>query len=138
MSTTGLKEIDHTTNIWLKDLMEELDWDDRHRAYKALRAVLHALRDRLPPQTAVHLGSQLPMLVRGFYLECWRITDKPLRERSVEQFFADVTDEFEVHSADEAREVTYAVFDLLARHVSAGEIEDVKATLPKAIRKLWQ
>ena len=36
MHATGLKEFDHTihtTNIWLKDLMNELEWDDRHRAY---------------------------------------------------------------------------------------------------------
>jgi uncharacterized protein (DUF2267 family) len=32
---------------WLNELMAELGWDDRHRAYQALRAVLHALRDHL-------------------------------------------------------------------------------------------
>ena len=35
------------TQIWLKDLMSQLDWQDRpHKAYLALRTVLHALRDR--------------------------------------------------------------------------------------------
>ena len=37
----------HKTNTWLKDVMDELDWDAHERAYHALRAVLHALRDRL-------------------------------------------------------------------------------------------
>jgi len=37
-----------TTNIWLNDVLERLGWQDHHRAYHALRAVLHALRDRLP------------------------------------------------------------------------------------------
>ena len=47
MSATGLEVFDTTlqkTNSWLKELMEEMGWD-RHKAYQALRAVLHALRD---------------------------------------------------------------------------------------------
>jgi uncharacterized protein (DUF2267 family) len=46
MSQTGLTEFDNAvqkTNIWLKDLMELLRWKDRHRAYFALRVVLHTL-----------------------------------------------------------------------------------------------
>ncbi len=49
MSMTGLPVFDHTvheTNTWLHELMEELG-PDKQRAYSALRATLHALRDRL-------------------------------------------------------------------------------------------
>src|SRR3972149_5548702 len=54
------------TQVWLNDLMFELDWEDRpQKAYLALRTVLHALRDRLTVEEAVQLGAQLPMLVRG-------------------------------------------------------------------------
>jgi uncharacterized protein (DUF2267 family) len=45
--------------------MEAVSWDDKYRTYRLLRATLHALRDRLPAQEAVHLGAQLPMLIRG-------------------------------------------------------------------------
>jgi len=34
-------------HIWLNELAQELGVDDRQYAYRALRAVLHALRDRL-------------------------------------------------------------------------------------------
>ena len=50
MSATTIKAFDTTlqlTNAWLHELSEEMGTDDRHRAYHALRAVLHALRDRL-------------------------------------------------------------------------------------------
>jgi hypothetical protein len=46
MSTTGLEVLDttaHRTNRWLNDVMEALGTDDRHQAYLALRAALHAL-----------------------------------------------------------------------------------------------
>jgi uncharacterized protein (DUF2267 family) len=59
----------HKTNGWRKELLEELDWQDRHAAYLALRATLHALRDRLTVEEVAELGAQLPMLIRGFYYE---------------------------------------------------------------------
>ena len=43
MSTTGLQVFDatvHKTNVWLKDLMETLNWTDRHKAYRGLRATI--------------------------------------------------------------------------------------------------
>lgn len=58
------------------------DMAARYHAYNALRAVLHALRDRLPPDVAVHLGAQLPMLVRGIYYEGWYMAGKPTKERT--------------------------------------------------------
>jgi uncharacterized protein (DUF2267 family) len=51
MSTTGLPVFDTTlqkTNMWLHEIMDDLQWDNRHKAYQALRGVLHALRDHLP------------------------------------------------------------------------------------------
>ena len=80
MSTTGLPVFDTTvqeTNLWLKAVMDGLHTDDRHLAYLALRATLHALRDRLGPENAVHLAAQLPMLVRGLYYEGWRLAASP-------------------------------------------------------------
>ncbi len=49
----------HTTELWLRDLMEDLGWQDRGRAYRALQVVLHALRDRLPVEAVAALvGSE--------------------------------------------------------------------------------
>ena len=140
MSTTGLEAFDRTlqtTNIWLDDLLKELRWDDRHRAYHALRAVLHALRDRLPINEAVHLGAQLPMLVRGFYYDGWHPANKPLKERSRDEFLVHVTDAFLFDVEADSEQIARAVFQVIARHVTVGEIDDVKHSLPAGIRELW-
>jgi hypothetical protein len=82
MSTTGLPVFDTTvqeTNLWLKAIMESLHTDDRHLAYLSLRATLHALRDRLGSENAVHLAAQLPMLLRGLYYEGWRLAASQTR-----------------------------------------------------------
>ncbi len=89
MSAAHVPAIDHTvqeTNIWLKGIAKQLHFADEHHAYSALRAVLHALRDRLTPESAVHLGAQLPMLVRGIYYEGWHIAGKPTNDRSTQEF----------------------------------------------------
>jgi uncharacterized protein (DUF2267 family) len=56
----------HKTNEWLNDVMDALSSRDQHQAYAAMRATLHALRDRLTVEEVAQLGAQLPMLIRGF------------------------------------------------------------------------
>lgn len=140
MSMTGLSQFDqtiHLTNAWLNDLMETLDWEDRHRAYRGLRATLHALRDRLPPESVAHLAAQLPMLVRGFYYEGWSPGKHGDRDRTAQDFIAHVAKAFDQDpDADPAR-IVRAVFGLLSRHVSKGEVENVRSNLTDSIRSLW-
>lgn len=140
MSMTGLPVFDTTiqkTNLWLSELMEDMGWDNRQKAYQALRAVLHELRDHLPPAEVVHLSSQLPMLVRGIYFEGWRISPKPSRDHSAEGFLAAVADHFPKEPEVDAERIVRSVFSLLADHVPGGEIEKIIAVLPKQLRQFW-
>ncbi|GLQ56580.1 DUF2267 domain-containing protein [Devosia nitrariae] len=73
---SGHPSFNHTieeANIWLKAVAERLHFEDRRHAYSALRATLHALRDRLAPESAVHMSAQLPMLIRGLFFEGWKM-----------------------------------------------------------------
>lgn len=126
------------TQIWLNELMSELEWDDRpHKAYLALRTVLHALRDRLTIEEAIQLGAQLPMLVRGFYYEGWTLKGKPHKERHLDDFLDHVTKAFRDDVTVNPKRVVRAVFRVLTRHTSPGEIEDVKHVMPKVMQELW-
>jgi uncharacterized protein (DUF2267 family) len=127
----------HKTNIWLKHLMQLLATDDRHAAYLALRATLHALRDRLTVEEVAQLGAQLPMLIRGFYYEGWDPTGKPLKVRDREQFLARITRELRDGDRLPPERVATAVFTVLSARIAEGEIEDVKHMLPADIRDLW-
>lgn len=141
MSSTGLRAFDTTvekTHIWLKELLEDMGWgEDRQRAYMILRAVLHALRDRLTVDEAAHLGAQLPMLVRGFYYEGWSPSGKPLRQRSKEEFLGSVREGLTADPSLDAEQVTRAVFRLLDRRITGGEISDVRQAMPGDIQALW-
>ena len=139
MSTTGIEAFDstvQTTNNWLRDLKERLAWHDSQKAYHALRAVLHALRDRLPVENAASFAAQLPMLVRGFYYEGYHPSGKPLKERKKAEFLAHVHEAFRGDLSVDPEQVVRAVFSVLARDMTAGEIEGVKCVLPEEIREM--
>ena len=140
MSTTGLEVFDTTvqkTNSWLKDIMHEMDWQERRKAYQALRSTLHALRDRLTVDEVAQLAAQLPMLVRGFYYEGWDPTGKPLKVRDLEGFLATIALEFRGDDEVDPDQVARAVFTVLARRITQGELEDIEGLLPKEVRRLW-
>jgi len=140
MTQTSLAAFDstlQTTNIWLNDVLERLGWQDHHRAYHALRAVFHALRDRLPVEQAAALAAQLPMLVRGFYYEGWHPHGKPVKERHKEDFLAHVAEASRADPDVDPERVVRAVFRVLSKHVRGGEVESVKRSLPTEIRSLW-
>lgn len=140
MSQTGLDVFDSTlqkTSEWLKGLMEEMGWTDRHKAYLTLRAVLHALRDRLVVGEAADLGAQLPMLIRGFYYEGWRPAATPQKYRHKEDFLRHVAAALPNVEEFELEKSVSAVFKVLSSHVTEGEINQVRDQLPAEIRELW-
>jgi len=140
MTASGIAAFEstvHMTNRWLHEIMDLLQWDDRQKAYHALRVVLHTLRDRLPVDHAAALGAQLPMLIRGIYYEGWNPSKAPLKERKKMDFLDHIGAEFLYETDAEVEEVTRAVLSVLAKHISKGEVESVKLTLPHEIRDLW-
>jgi uncharacterized protein (DUF2267 family) len=139
-SATGVTVFDKTiekTNIWLARIQGTMVWEEPHKAYMALRGVLHALRDRLPPAEAVQLAAQLPMLIRGFFYEGWHPADKPQKYRHKNQFLHRVVEEAPWLREDEIERVVTAVFEILSSELGEGETTQARAALPPELRELW-
>ena len=138
--TTGVGAFDKTiekTNVWLAELEATMNWEDKSKAYTALRAVLHALRDRLPPDETVHLGAQLPMLIRGFFYEGWHPADKPLRYRHKGEFLERARKEAPWLHGEELELAVTTVFEILSRELGGEEPAQVRRLLPAELRELW-
>jgi uncharacterized protein (DUF2267 family) len=140
MSAVGLEGIDHAVqqaHIWINDVEKRMDWNNKPRAYRLLKACLHALRDHLPANEAVDLGAQLPTLIRGVYYDQWRPATTPVKDRHLESFLATIDKAFRDDPLDDTAEAAAAVFSLLSDRISAGEIADVRQELPAQLRLLW-
>ena len=138
--TTGLDVFDTTlqeTNLWLKDLMDYLCTDDKREAYRALRATLHALRDRIGPENAVHLGAQLPMLVRGLYYDGWKMDPEPTRERHKQDFLDHVQREARAPLDSDTEAAVRAVFKVLRDKLDPAETAKIAVLFPVELRNLW-
>jgi uncharacterized protein (DUF2267 family) len=137
--THELERYVDAANVWIDELVEllELEPSERRRAVHALRAGLHAIRDRLPAVEVVQLAAQLPLVIRGLYYERWRLANDPGAIRTREAMVGRVAAELEPDLHLDPVDVLRAVIHLLVEHVSPGEILDIVSTLPRPIAGLW-
>lgn len=123
------------TNLWLKDVAYGLRTPSRHKAYAALRSVLHALRACMPVDELAKFSAQLPLFVTGALFDGWKPRRKPVRLTRA-GFHEQVQRELR-GTGMEAPLAVRAVLLALARHVSAGEIRALQRILPREVRDLW-
>jgi len=138
MATTRVDVIDRSVekaHIWINDLAEELGTEDRHHAYRVLRAFLHALRDHLPVDEVAALAAQLPIFVRGVFYEGWEPSGTPERARDLDSFLAKIASEARIAGETEASFAATAANRVLSRHISAGEAGSVLHVLPQHLRE---
>jgi uncharacterized protein (DUF2267 family) len=140
MSANGLEVFDktlQTTHIWLDEVMAAIG-PDRKVAWKVLSTVLHKLRDRTPVDLAAHLGSQLPLLVRGVYYDQFQPARQPTACRSYEEFCDEVAEWLRDTRPIDPQLAVRTVFAVLSRHIPEGQISKVQDALPRDIRDAWR
>lgn len=139
-SASGLEVFDRslqTTHIWLNEIIDELG-PDKQVAWHALTAVLRTIRDRVQPELAVHLGAQLPLLIRGAYYDQYRLTWEPERTRSLDDFLDSVVDHMRgIGRPINPRAALHAVVRTLSRHISEGQVRKIVDAMPESVRRSW-
>jgi uncharacterized protein (DUF2267 family) len=139
MSNTGLDTFDKSvqqTNQILKDLELQLGWENRRdQTFDLLRISLQALRDRLPVNPAVHLGSELPMLMRGLYYEGWDPDKVPIKINK-ESFLENIRREFKYNSELNIEKLVNIALATTLQTVSDDTQQQIREVLPEGIAKL--
>lgn len=124
------------TNEILRDIEDYFNWTEKDRAYLALRAVLHTLRDRMTIEQVTGLGAQLPMLVRGFYFEGWKPSSAPLKMNK-DEFVGEVERQLDPFSYDQGtEELIKGVLTVIENHIDPAEMEKIKNAMPKDIKEM--
>ena len=132
------KSVVSNSELWIKDAADAIGTEDYRRALQAVRATLKTLRDRLPVDEAVNFGSQLPVLLSGYYYEGWKPANTPTKERSIEEFYDSVQKNIDqLGHPLKAEDIVKPIFSVLASRVSEGEIQDVIQMMPEEFRELW-
>jgi uncharacterized protein (DUF2267 family) len=117
------------------------DEENRDRAGRVVRSVLHALRNRLTVEESLQLLSQLPMAIKSVYVEGWKLHHDLRRIKTIEDFCEEVMKEDglavwrDFSSVSEAMDAIEAVMKTLADYVTAGELHDVIDLMPKEIKQ---
>lgn len=141
--STKIVSLDRAINNtvqWIEDIQKELDWESRENTYKATKAVLQALRDRLPIEEVVHLCANLPMIMKGMLMDGYDYKAKPEKVKTVEEFDLAIQQYYDgsrrdiVYSEDAAK----AVVTVFNRRMGGGEMQKVAAALPQLIRRLFE
>lgn len=127
------------THEWLHEIGNELGFDNERAAYAALRATLHAVRDRLPAELVAHLGAELPLLVRGIYYDGWHPSDARLKAAHDEDLLDSIGGELLGHDElEDVEAVAGAVLRVIERRVAPGQIAHVLDAMPENTRRLWR
>ncbi|MEO3777693.1 DUF2267 domain-containing protein [Micromonospora sp. B11E3] len=126
------------TNLILKDIEAAYGWpkSQRNQSYCALRTVLHLLRDRMPVQESVEFAAQLPVLVRGIYFDGWQPMDVPVKLNR-DDFLFEVRQRFPYDVEGGTERVVQVVLEALSRHVTPGQLADVKDNMPRDLAKIF-
>jgi len=123
---------------WLHDIGRGLGFENEHAAYAALRATLHALRDRLPVELVAHFGAGFPTMIRGIYYDGWHPSTTRLREAHAEDFRQSMQRELHGHrELQNTEQVAIAVMGVMSERMEAGQIDHIVDALPKQVRELW-
>jgi uncharacterized protein (DUF2267 family) len=116
--------------------------EDQNRVARTLRAVLHALRDRLTVPQSFHIIAQLPAFIKLYYIEDWKYPEKPVKYDSVEAFSKAVEKyqhrfgerDFSWNMSTE--EIIRIVINALRQYLDDGIMSNISAELPPPLQVL--
>ncbi len=116
----------------------------KEKAGRIIRAVFHALRNRISHEESFQLLAQLPMALKGAYVDGWKFEKDYLRITHLTDFLDEIRKEdgelagFDFGNDGTAKLAVIAVFKALSYFISEGELDDIFAALPKEIREFIQ
>jgi uncharacterized protein (DUF2267 family) len=132
-------------NAFLKNLATRLgNENNEDKAMRVLRSVFHVLRLRLTPEESMQMIAQLPMALKGLYVDGWKLHHKKSRMKTIEQFAVEVVIADreaalgDFYGEQEVFAAIRAVLETLADYVSPGEIEDMIKVMPADLKQVME
>jgi uncharacterized protein (DUF2267 family) len=128
-------------NEFVNSVAEDLDVP-KEKSGRIIRAIFHALRNRISHEESFQLIAQLPMALKGAYVDGWKFDKDFSRITHVNDFLDEIRKEdgelagYDFGNDTKAKHAVIIVFKALGRFVSEGEMQDIIAALPKELKLL--
>lgn len=132
-------------NEYLNELAADMGHpEEKGQTYILLRSVLHVLRDRITISESFHVLSQLPMFLRGIYVEQWEYREKPLKIDSLQEF-KDAVKQEQAKFGERQFDWSQPTEDLISmiltslgtRYLTEGQLQHIATQMPKEIQPLF-
>jgi uncharacterized protein (DUF2267 family) len=129
----------HQTMDWIYAIEEACHWDENNqkKAFLALKAVLHQLRDLLPIESAAQLGDLLPIVIRGIFFENWKPTTPQVPEPKREDILKNMTSALYPYHSVDVEQTVRGVLQVLKQKLPTNELEAIIRGLPKELREFY-
>ncbi len=132
-------------NEFLNRLSESLGEEaNRDHAARVLRSTLHVIRDHITVEESIQFLAQLPMILKGVYVDGWSTSNMNSKIKTIDDFAAEVIGRDgnsawrDFSNREEVIRDIRKVIETLAAYVSTGELEDVFSVLPKEVQRTFQ
>jgi uncharacterized protein (DUF2267 family) len=130
-------------NAFMDDYIYQMNLvETPEKAARILPAILHALRDTIPVQESIQLLAQLPMFLKAVYVNGWSTKSRKQKIKTMEEFIAVVKGnnripaDYDFISDELAEHYVHTTFFVLRKYISKGELQDIRAVLPKNLKPL--
>lgn len=126
-------------NEFVKLVAEDLKVP-RDKAGRIIRAVLHALRNRLSHEESFQLLAQFPMALKGVYVDGWKFDKDFNRISHINEFLDEVRKEdgglagYDFGNNAKAKIAVATVFKTMNYFVSEGEMNDIIDVMPEELK----
>ena len=130
-------------NEFLSLLKESLATKDDGHAGRILRSTFRVLRNHFTFEESLQLISQLPMAIKAVYVDGWKKGEHK-RLHNVDDFLLEIIQNDgenawrDFSDKEEILDAVRAVIDTIRVYVSAHEMDQALATLPREIRELFE
>lgn len=110
------------------------------KAGRIIRTVFHTLRNRLSHEESFQLLAQLPMAMKGVYVDGWKFEKDAHRINYLDDFLEEVRHEdgrlaaYDFGDNIRTKHVVATVFKTLNYFVSEGEMNDILAVMPVELK----
>ncbi len=115
--------------------------EERDRVTLLLKAVLHTLRERISIPESFHLLAQLPMALKGAYVDQWKYREQPENYKSLTEFLGNIErlqhsfGEREFSWNQSTEQLTRTVLSHLGEIITDGQVTHIVSNLPEEIRE---